>query len=48
MEDLQRKEERQAVKGKKPNLKGTLISVMFLGLFIIVSWFGVYILFMVR
>ncbi|HLQ71792.1 MAG TPA: cytochrome c oxidase subunit 2A [Bacillota bacterium] len=30
------------------SLKGTLFSVMFLGGFIIISWFGVYALFLSR
>jgi len=30
------------------NLKGTLISVMLLGVFILVTWFGLYALFLSR
>lgn len=33
---------------KEPSLKGTLVSVVILGLFLIVSWFGVWSLYMVR
>lgn len=36
-------------KKKEPtSLKGTFIAVMLLGTFLIVSWFGVYALFLVR
>lgn len=47
----------RAVKGQKsnynrkksdPNLKGTFISVLLLGVFLIVSWVGVYVLFIIR
>ena len=31
-----------------PNLKGTMIAVMLLGGFIVLSWFGVYWLYIVR
>ncbi|MBF0706121.1 MULTISPECIES: cytochrome c oxidase subunit 2A [Bacillales] len=31
-----------------PNLKGTMVAVMLLGGFILLSWFGVYWLYMVR
>ncbi|WP_284140099.1 MULTISPECIES: cytochrome c oxidase subunit 2A [unclassified Virgibacillus] len=33
---------------ESPSLKGTLISVLLLGSFLIVSWFGVYALFISR
>lgn len=33
---------------KSPSLKGTLIAVILLGIFIIISWFGVYALFLSR
>lgn len=33
---------------KEHSLKGTLFSVMFLGVFIIISWVGVYALFLSR
>ncbi|MFU0791668.1 cytochrome c oxidase subunit 2A [Virgibacillus proomii] len=33
---------------KEPNLKGTLISVFLLGLFIIVAWFSVFYIFIDR
>lgn len=38
-------------KGKKKesmSLKGTFISVMLLGIFLIISWFGIYALFLSR
>ncbi|WP_085992067.1 cytochrome c oxidase subunit 2A [Oceanobacillus senegalensis] len=33
---------------KEPNLKGTLTSVTFVGLFIVVSWVAVFMLFLSR
>lgn len=33
---------------KEPSLKGTFTSVMLLGLFLVVSWVGVFILFLNR
>ncbi|WP_156289195.1 cytochrome c oxidase subunit 2A [Oceanobacillus salinisoli] len=33
---------------KEPNLKGTLVSVSFLGLFIVASWIVVFVLFLSR
>lgn len=33
---------------KEPSLKGTLVSVFILGAFILLSWFGVYLLFLGR
>lgn len=33
---------------EESSLKGTFVSVMIIGLFIVVSWFGVWYLFMVR
>lgn len=35
-------------KKESHSLKGTFISVMLLGIFLLVSWFGVYALFLVR
>ncbi|WP_273853194.1 cytochrome c oxidase subunit 2A [Guptibacillus spartinae] len=35
-------------KEEGPNLKGTMIAVMLLGGFIVLSWFGVYWLYLVR
>jgi hypothetical protein len=32
----------------EPSLKGTLLFVMFVGLFIVVSWFGIFFLFLSR
>jgi len=34
--------------GEANSLKGTLISVLLLGIFILISWFGVYALFLSR
>ncbi|TRM12535.1 cytochrome c oxidase subunit 2A [Lentibacillus cibarius] len=48
MGSLQQKNERSSEKDQSPNLKGTFISVMLLGVFIIVSWVGVYIFYMMR
>ncbi|HLR79941.1 MAG TPA: cytochrome c oxidase subunit 2A [Bacillota bacterium] len=39
---------KQLNNNEEPNLKGTLISVLILGTLIVVSWFGVYALFMLR
>lgn len=33
---------------KEPNLKGTLISVSFVGVFILVTWIGAFMLFLSR
>ncbi|MRG88297.1 cytochrome c oxidase subunit 2A [Salinibacillus xinjiangensis] len=33
---------------EEPNLKGTFAAVMFIGVFIVVSWIGVYALYMYR
>lgn len=33
---------------KEPNLKGTLISVSFVGIFILVTWIGAFMLFLSR
>jgi len=33
---------------KEPNLKGTLISVSFVGIFILVTWIGAFLLFLSR
>ncbi|PXY53762.1 cytochrome c oxidase subunit 2A [Virgibacillus profundi] len=33
---------------KEPNLKGTLISVSLVGLFIVIAWVGAFILFVTR
>ncbi len=46
----EKKETAQKVVTKRegPNLKGTMISVMLLGGFIVLSWLGVYWLYMVR
>ncbi|CEG27589.1 cytochrome c oxidase subunit 2A [Bacillus sp. B-jedd] len=39
---------KQKVKDDEPVLKGTLVSVMLLGAFLILSWAGVYFLFLDR
>ncbi|RHW42296.1 cytochrome c oxidase subunit 2A [Neobacillus notoginsengisoli] len=39
---------KQKVKDDEPVLKGTLISVLLLGAFLILSWAGVYFLFLDR
>ncbi|HEX6593498.1 MAG TPA: cytochrome c oxidase subunit 2A [Bacillota bacterium] len=45
---LATQERKQPNNEEQPNLKGTLISVLILGTLIVVSWFGVYALFMMR
>ncbi|SDQ55529.1 cytochrome c oxidase subunit 2A [Virgibacillus salinus] len=47
MTSLHHQKEEKAKK-ESPDLKGTFISVMMLGLFILASWFGVYALFVMR
>ncbi|GGB33110.1 cytochrome c oxidase subunit 2A [Virgibacillus dakarensis] len=48
MAGLPKKTDESSTQKKNPELKGTFISVMLLGVFIIVSWAGVYALFMSR
>lgn len=39
----------QSVKSETPiHLKGTFIAVMLLGVFMVISWFGIYALFLSR
>lgn len=35
-------------KKQEPSLKGTFVSVMLLGAFILLSWIGVFVLYLVR
>lgn len=42
------KPQKEKNKTNEPNLKGTFISVSILGAFILVSWFGVWSLFISR
>jgi len=42
------KEDAASKEHKDVNLSGTLASVTFLGLFILISWLGVWALFMIR
>lgn len=44
----EKKEEKVTHDKKEPDLRGTFISVMSIGIFIIVSWVLVYALFIVR
>ncbi|GAA0433587.1 MAG: cytochrome c oxidase subunit 2A [Bacillota bacterium] len=46
MENAEKQKSEERV--ETPNLKGTLLSVLLLGVFIIVSWFGVFALFLSR
>ncbi|MGP4107154.1 cytochrome c oxidase subunit 2A [Virgibacillus sp. L01] len=48
MTSLHHQKDDKANKKESPNLKGTFILVMMLGLFILASWFGVYALFVIR
>jgi hypothetical protein len=44
----EKKKEQVTHDEKEPDLRGTFISVLFVGLFIIVSWVLVYALFIIR
>ena len=48
MAEKQLKQEEMSKKVEENNFKGTFISVMMLGGFIIVSWLGVWLLFLSR
>ncbi|MFD1038642.1 cytochrome c oxidase subunit 2A [Virgibacillus byunsanensis] len=48
MNSVEEKKSHPQPQKESPDLKGTLISVMLLGSFILISWFGVYILFISR
>lgn len=45
---MRKHEDYKASEKEKPDLKGTFISVMLLGIFIIITWFGAYALFISR
>ncbi|WP_010094578.1 cytochrome c oxidase subunit 2A [Ornithinibacillus scapharcae] len=45
---MRKRKDHQASENEKPNLIGTFISVMLLGAFIIITWFGAYALFISR
>ena len=44
----EKKKELNPKQEKEPNLKGTLISVSFVGIFILVTWVGAFMLFLSR
>jgi len=44
----EKKELKQESHHEEPNLKGTFISVMFVGGFIVISWLVVFIIFLMR
>ncbi|MEC5422510.1 cytochrome c oxidase subunit 2A [Virgibacillus sp. C22-A2] len=48
MSSVQERKPQTDTQKEEPNLKGTFISVMLIGLFIIVSWAGVFALFIGR
>ncbi|NRD80517.1 cytochrome c oxidase subunit 2A [Bacillus sp. BRMEA1] len=48
MEKVELKTEQKTKTEDRSSLKGTLVSVFFLGLFIVVTWISVYILFVER
>ncbi|WP_099158317.1 cytochrome c oxidase subunit 2A [Virgibacillus ndiopensis] len=48
MSDLPKKNKHSSLQKEDPNLRGTLISVLLLGTFIAVSWFGVFAIFVSR
>lgn len=45
---MRKQKDLEASENEKPNLKGTFISVMLLGVLILISWFGAYALFISR
>ncbi|MBC5637030.1 MULTISPECIES: cytochrome c oxidase subunit 2A [Ornithinibacillus] len=45
---MRNQETKKASEKEKPELKGTFISVMLLGVFIIISWIGAFALFISR
>lgn len=46
LEDKKQKVEKE--KKEEPNLKGTFIAVMSLGVFLVLAWVAVFIFFMIR
>ncbi|GIP61826.1 hypothetical protein J32TS6_03810 [Virgibacillus pantothenticus] len=48
MRQLNEKKINEEQQSQEPNLKGTLISVLLLGLFIIVAWGGIFYIFIDR
>lgn len=48
MGNVQNRKMKSDTEKNEPDLKGTFISVMLIGVFLIVSWVGIYTLFMVR
>lgn len=44
----EKKKQLDSEQEKEPNLKGTLISVSFVGVFILVTWIGAFMLFLSR
>ncbi|MCF3941548.1 cytochrome c oxidase subunit 2A [Oceanobacillus alkalisoli] len=44
----EKKKQLESSPENEPNLKGTLISVSVVGIFILVTWFGVFMLFLSR
>ncbi|WP_096270427.1 cytochrome c oxidase subunit 2A [Paucisalibacillus globulus] len=45
---MRRQEDKKASEKDKPDLKGTFVSVMLLGIFIIITWVGAFALFVSR
>lgn len=48
MSQSQEKEKKQEKKMEEHSLKGTFVSVMLLGAFLLASWLGVWVIYLIR